>query len=111
MNNISTRLKFERTKRNLTQREISLILNMSQGQYNRIENGLGELTNSKLELLHLKLGVDLNYLLTGKYSKLDFGLDKMDFQDLKKLNSEIFKELESRLAVNPTAQKLHKNQQ
>ncbi|WP_068598709.1 helix-turn-helix domain-containing protein [Vaginella massiliensis] len=111
MNDTAIRLKFERTKRNLTQREISLILNMSQGQYNRIENGLGELTNSKLELLHLKLGIDLNYLLTGKYSKLDFGLDKMDFQDLKKLNSDIFKEIESRLTIDPTAQKLHKKQQ
>ena len=96
MNIIHERLKFERTKRGMTQKEFAQVMEMNQGQYSLIEKGENNLTIEKMNLLNKKLKIDLNYLITGQYLRLDFGLDKMDFAQLKRLNTDIFIELESR---------------
>ncbi|WP_312208266.1 helix-turn-helix transcriptional regulator [Empedobacter sp.] len=96
MNTFHERLKFERTKRGMTQKEFGQILEITQSQMANIEKGINSLTVDKLVILHKKLGVDLNFLITGEYLRLDYGLDKMDFSQLKKLNADIFNELESR---------------
>lgn len=96
MNIIHERLKFERTKRGMTQKDFAQVMEMNQGQYSLIEKGENNLTIEKMNLLNKKLKIDLNYLITGQYLRLDFGLDKMDFAQLKRLNTDIFIELESR---------------
>lgn len=93
---IHERLKFERTKRGMTQKDFAQVMEMNQGQYSLIEKGENNLTIEKMNLLNKKLKIDLNYLITGQYLRLDFGLDKMDFAQLKRLNTDIFIELESR---------------
>ena len=93
---IHERLKFERTKRGMTQKDFAQVMEMNQGQYSLIEKGENNLTIEKMNLLNKKLKIDLNYLITGQYLRLDFGLDKMDFAQLKRLNTDIFVELESR---------------
>ncbi|MXV38967.1 helix-turn-helix domain-containing protein [Flavobacteriaceae bacterium Ap0902] len=102
------RLKMERLRRNLTQTEMGLAMDMLQSQYSVIEKGTQSLTMDKLALLHNRLGVDLNYLITGNYTKLNYGLDKMPFSEIKKLNHEIFKELDKRINEYETGTKTQK---
>lgn len=80
----------------MTQKDFAQVMEMNQGQYSLIEKGENNLTIEKMNLLNKKLKIDLNYLITGQYLRLDFGLDKMDFAQLKRLNTDIFIELESR---------------
>lgn len=96
MNTIHERLKFERTKRGMTQKEFAEVMGMNQSHYSLIEKGDNNLTIDKMTLLNNKLKIDLNFLITGQYLRLDFGLDKMEFSQLKKLNTDIFNELERR---------------
>ncbi|MEG0188495.1 MAG: helix-turn-helix transcriptional regulator [Bacilli bacterium] len=100
MSTIQRRLLFERKKRNLTQKEFAQVIDMDQSQYSMVENGKLNLTVEKMAILHKKLGIDLNFLITGEYTKLDFGIEKMDVKQLKKLNSDIFNELEQRIEKN-----------
>lgn len=97
MNTIQERLKFERKKRGMTQSEFAEILDMTQANYSQIENAVNGLTVDKLAILKKKLGIDLNYLITGSYDRLDFGVEKMKVSQLKNLNLSIINELESRI--------------
>lgn len=97
MNSFAERIKFEREKRKMSQKQFALVMDMAQGQYSLIENGKLELSFEKMDILHKKLNIDLNYLVTGKFTKLDYGLDKMDVTELKKLMLDIANEFETRL--------------
>ena len=97
---IGDRLKFEREKRVMTQVQFANILEMKQGQYSRIEMGTQGLTVDKLLLLNKKLGIDVNYIISGEYTKFNYNLDKMEMSELKKLHTDIFNEIESRLKTS-----------
>lgn len=100
MKTIAERIKFEREKRNMTQKQFALILDIKQGHYSRMESGLLRITSDQMLILHEKLGIDLHYLITGKYVKFNYNLDKMDLPELKNLNNEIFEEMEKRLNIS-----------
>ena len=83
----------------MSQVQFASLLDIKQGHYSRIEKGTLRITSDQMLILHEKLGLDLHYLITGKYVKFTYNLDKMDLPELKKLNNEIFEELEKRLNI------------
>ena len=97
MKTIGERIRFEREKRGMTQSQFASLLEIKQGHYSRIETGTQRLTSDQMLILYDKLDIDLHYLITGKYVKFNYNLDKMTLSEIKKLNSEIIDELESRI--------------
>lgn len=57
------RIKELRIDNDLGAKEIYNLLNLSQGQYSRIENGINELSYDGLIKLSLYYGVSIDYLL------------------------------------------------
>lgn len=60
---IGERIKDIRTAKNLSQKEVALLLEMDQSQYSKIENGKTDPYFSTIEKISNALGVNLNDLL------------------------------------------------
>ncbi len=59
---VGTRIKESRKQKHLTQREVAFILNMTQQQYSRFENGVFELDYTNLIAISKLYEVSLDYL-------------------------------------------------
>lgn len=62
---VGRRLKTMRIRNGHTVRYISGILNLEEDSYRRIEYGINSLSADKANILHKKLGYDLNYIIGG----------------------------------------------
>lgn len=62
---VGKRLKAMRTRNGHTVRYIAGILNLEEDSYRRIEYGINSLSADKANILHKKLGYDLNYIIGG----------------------------------------------
>ena len=70
-NAVLERLKEERKRWNWTQEEMSQKLWLTQGHYNKIENGFKRLSYRQLHRLY-GIGVDIYYIITGKRNNCQF---------------------------------------
>ena len=62
---VGKRLKTMRIRNGHTVRYIAGILNLEEDSYRRIEYGINSLSADKANMLHRKLGYDLNYIIGG----------------------------------------------
>ena len=62
---VGKRLRTMRVKNGHTVRYIAGILNLEEDSYRRIEYGINSLSADKANMLHRKLGYDLNYIIGG----------------------------------------------
>lgn len=62
---VGKRLRTIRTRNGHTVRYIAGILNLEEDSYRRIEYGINSLSADKANILHRKLGYDLNYIIGG----------------------------------------------
>lgn len=62
---VGKRLKTIRIRNGHTVRYIAGILNLEEDSYRRIEYGINSLSADKANILHRKLGYDLNYIIGG----------------------------------------------
>jgi len=62
---VGKRLRTIRTRNGHTVRYITEILNPEEDSYRRIEYGINSLSADKANILHRKLGYDLNYIIGG----------------------------------------------
>lgn len=62
---VGKRLKTMRIRKGHTVRYIAGILNLEEDSYRRIEYGINSLSADKANILHKKLGYDLNYIIGG----------------------------------------------
>lgn len=62
---VGKRLRTIRTRNGHTVRYIAGILNLEEDSYRRIEYGINSLSADKANILHRKLGYDLNYIIDG----------------------------------------------
>lgn len=81
-NAVLERLKEERKRWNWTQEEMSQKLCLTQGHYNKIENGFKRLSYTELHRLYV-VGVDIYYIMTGKRNSGQF--DKEILKDCSDL--------------------------
>ncbi len=65
---IGKRLKMVKNEHDFSQENMADILGISPAYYGKVERGLHCLSVEKLYILNEKLGVDLNYIITGKKS-------------------------------------------
>ena len=63
---IGKRLKRIRENMGLSQAQFAEILNITEDQYRRIENGVSGLTVEKIQFLFEKFHIDSNYLINGE---------------------------------------------
>lgn len=64
------RLRKFRREKDYTQEEMAEILEISSAYYGKVERGVNSLSVKKLQLLNRELGIDINYLITGKESSI-----------------------------------------
>mgnify|MGYP001048591754 FL=1 len=83
-NAVLERLKEERKRWNWTQEEMSQKLWLTQGHYNKIENGFKRLSYRQLHRLY-GIGVDIYYIITGKRNNGQF--DKEIFKNCDDLEA------------------------
>lgn len=76
--NVSNRLKNERVRLNLTQKEVADSTNMSTKSIARWEAGI-PIPSDKLVIL-ASLGFDVDYILTGQHKLMPFGSALGDFE-------------------------------
>jgi transcriptional regulator with XRE-family HTH domain len=62
---VGKRLRTMRIRNGHTVRYIAGILNLEEDSYRRIEYGINSLSADKANILHKKLGYDLNYIIGG----------------------------------------------
>lgn len=62
---VGKRLRRIRTENGHTVRYIAETLNLEEDSYRRIEYGINSLSADKANILHRKLGYDLNYIIGG----------------------------------------------
>ena len=62
---VGKRLRTMRIRNGHTVRYIAGILNLEEDSYRRIEYGINSLSADKANMLHRKLGYDLNYIIGG----------------------------------------------
>lgn len=62
---VGSRLKQVRTQNGHTVRFIADILNLEEDSYRRIEYGINALSADKANMLHRRLGYDLNFIIGG----------------------------------------------
>lgn len=70
------RLRIFRIQRNYTQEQMAEILGISAAYYGKVERGVHGLSLEKLVTVNKKLGIDINYLLTGTKGE-EISLDKV----------------------------------
>ena len=64
------RLRKFRREKDYTQEQMAEILEISSAYYGKVERGVNSLSVKKLQLLNRELGIDINYLITGKESSI-----------------------------------------
>lgn len=64
------RLRKFRREKDYTQEQMAEILEISSAYYGKVERGVNTLSVKKLQLLNRELGIDINYLITGKESSI-----------------------------------------
>ncbi len=73
---IGKRLKKIKNENDFSQENMADILGVSHAYYGKVERGLHCLSVEKLCILNQELGVDLNYLITGKETAPNKHLDE-----------------------------------
>lgn len=91
---VGKRLKTMRVRKGHTVRYIAGILNLEEDSYRRIEYGINSLSADKANILHKKLGYDLNYIIGGTSLSIEQEYAPSDGRVIHML-SEVISQLEA----------------
>lgn len=91
---VGTRLKRMRTRNGHTVRFIANVLNLEEDSYRRIEYGINALSADKANVLHRKLGYDLNYIIGGTEVTVEHEYAATDETEVRQMLSDVRRQLD-----------------
>lgn len=91
---VGNRLRRVRTRNGHTVRFIAGVLNLEEDSYRRIEYGINALSADKANVLHRKLGYDLNYIIGGTEVTVEHEYAAADEIEISKMLSEVRMQLD-----------------
>lgn len=91
---VGKRLKTMRIRNGHTVRYIAGILNLEEDSYRRIEYGINSLSADKANMLHRKLGYDLNYIIGGTSLSIEQEYAAASDSRVIHMLSEVMRQLE-----------------
>lgn len=89
------RLRTMRIRNGHTVRYIAGILNLEEDSYRRIEYGINSLSADKANILHKKLGYDLNYIIGGTSLSVEQEYAASSDSRVIHMLSEVIRQLEA----------------
>lgn len=92
---VGKRLKTMRIRNGHTVRYIAGILNLEEDSYRRIEYGINSLSADKANMLHRKLGYDLNYIIGGTSLSIEQEYAAASDSRVIHMLSEVMRQLET----------------
>ena len=92
---VGKRLKMMRIRNGHTVRYIAGILNLEEDSYRRIEYGINSLSADKANMLHRKLGYDLNYIIGGTSLSIEQEYAAASDSRVIHMLSEVMRQLET----------------
>ncbi len=91
---VGNRLRKVRTRNGHTVRFIAGVLNLEEDSYRRIEYGINALSADKANVLHRKLGYDLNYIIGGTEITVEHEYATADEMELGNVLSHVRMQLD-----------------
>lgn len=91
---VGNRLRKVRMGNGHTVRFIAGVLNLEEDSYRRIEYGINALSADKANVLHRKLGYDLNYIIGGTEITVEHEYAATDETELGKMLSHVRMQLD-----------------
>lgn len=91
---VGNRLRNVRTRNGHTVRFIAGVLNLEEDSYRRIEYGINALSADKANVLHRKLGYDLNYIIGGTEITVEHEYATADEMELGNVLSHVRMQLD-----------------
>lgn len=91
---VGNRLRKVRTKNGHIVRFIAGVLNLEEDSYRRIEYGINALSADKANVLHRKLGYDLNYIIGGSEFMIEHEYAASDEMEVRQMLSDVRKQLD-----------------
>lgn len=91
---VGSRLRKVRTVNGHTVRFIAGVLNLEEDSYRRIEYGINALSADKANVLHRKLGYDLNYIIGGTEITVEHECATADEMELGNVLSHVRMQLD-----------------
>lgn len=91
---VGSRLRKVRTVNGHTVRFIAGVLNLEEDSYRRIEYGINALSADKANVLHRKLGYDLNYIIGGTEITVEHEYATADEMELGNVLSHVRMQLD-----------------
>lgn len=92
---VGKRLRTMRIRNGHTVRYIAGILNLEEDSYRRIEYGINSLSADKANILHKKLGYDLNYIIGGTSLSVEQEYAASSDSRVIHMLSEVIRQLEA----------------
>lgn len=92
---VGKRLRTMRIRNGHTVRYIAGILNLEEDSYHRIEYGINSLSADKANILHKKLGYDLNYIIGGTSLSVEQEYAASSDSRVIHMLSEVIRQLEA----------------
>lgn len=92
---VGKRLRTMRIRNGHTVRYIAGILNLEEDSYSRIEYGINSLSADKANILHKKLGYDLNYIIGGTSLSVEQEYAASSDSRVIHMLSEVIRQLEA----------------
>lgn len=91
---VGSRLRKVRTGNGHTVRFIAGVLNLEEDSYRRIEYGINALSADKANVLHRRLGYDLNYIIGGSEIVVEHEYAASDEREVMQMLSDVRRQLD-----------------
>lgn len=91
---VGNRLRKVRTGNGHTVRYIAEVLNLEEDSYRRIEYGINALSADKANVLHKRLGYDLNYIIGGTEVTVEQEYAPTEEMEIRQMLAEVRMQLD-----------------